>query len=193
MSAGIAEKSGLVLAGVAAAGLSACTTTKTQTAASTARPDAAPLFGFRVASRLSPASADELIVIASHRSRNHRIERIVLIGPGGRIVRALATRKDRQTARGSRVVGRPGGAVGIGTGGIGFGIGAPVNLDSFLDSIFLSERSGWRYRTVATLRRPAKTGVRSPWKVRVKLTDRKDREIHIVRSLYQTLDPTMTP
>ena len=104
----------------------------------------------------------------------------------------MAQRKDRRPAHGSRVWGPAGVGVGVGTYGIGVGIGAPLNLDAFLDSVLLSERSSWRHRTLATLKRPRGFDRRDGWRVRVTLSDRTGRRFDLVRPLLRT-DRPATP
>lgn len=154
--------------------------------------DGGKLFGLRVSAHPTAAYPGHLLIAASHRSRDHRIEAISLIGPRGQRIRAASLRKVSYVPGSARVLGRPGVGVGVGTGGIGIGFGAPVNFDAFLDSIFLSERSSYRHRTVGVVRRPRSAATPAgsqAWRVRVTLTNGKGLPVHIERPLAAITRP----
>lgn len=171
----------ILVAGAASALLAACATPAQKQAAADATSAKKPLFGFRVLARPLAEVPGYLQVVASHRSRDYTIEKLVVLGPRGRVLKPVSVFNDRIQPRSARVWGRPGVGVGVGTGGVGIGIGAPLNFDALLDSIVLPERSSWRRRTLATVRLSPAALVASPgnrWRVRVTLTDRQGAVVH---------------
>lgn len=188
MTSSVSPKRGAFIfaAVLAGAGLAGCATAAQQQGSADGKAAKKPLFGFRVLARPLAEVPGYLQVVASHRSRDYTIRKLVVIGPRGRVLKPVSVFNDRVQPHSARVWGRPGVGVGIGTGGVGIGIGAPLNFDALLDSIVLPERSSWRRRTLATVRLSpgaVVAGAKNTWRVRVTLTDRQGAVVHMERPL----------
>ena len=66
--------------------LAGCATAAKQEADSGRVVSKKPLFGFRVSARPLAEVPGYLQIVASHRSRNHRIEKVGVVGPRGRML-----------------------------------------------------------------------------------------------------------
>lgn len=189
---------------LAVAGLAGCATAHSGHSARSDRAEGKtgalpPVIGFRVHARDLTAVPGYIQVAASHRSRRYRVEKITLIGPGGRLLQPVSLQHHRHPAYRGHVFGHAGGVVGIGTGGIGtggigtggigIGIGAPVNFEALLDPVFFPQRSPWRSLSVATVKFAAAgigaggAGGAGRWRVRVALADRQGNRVNLERPL----------